>query len=88
MNFVVPHHEVVTKTKVDHSKLPKIDMKDWAKTKERIVDHFTGIFGADGIPLAYILRETSQVKEEEEDRVPSNCPSRPTKPLDHPTGTD
>ena len=67
MDFVVQHHELVSKTKVDQSKLPKTTMNDWAKTKERIVDHFTGIFGAYGVPLAYILRETSQVKDEEED---------------------
>jgi hypothetical protein len=47
--------------------LPKVTMNDWAKTKEKIFNHFSEVYGKDGIPLAYIIRDESEVKPEAED---------------------
>ena len=65
--FLVGHQEMVAKTKIDESDLPKIKSTDWARTKERIVDHFSVLFGEEGVPLAYILRDEDTVPAEADD---------------------
>ena len=56
-----------TAKKYDEEDLPKINMKDWPKTKEKIINHFSEVYGKDGIPLAYILRDEADVPPEAED---------------------
>ena len=49
------------------TELPKINMKDWARTKEKIFKYFHSSFGTTGLPLAYVIREEEEVKAEAED---------------------
>ena len=65
--FLVEFRKETEKRVPKDDELPKVDMKDWAKTKERIIDHFSGVYGKTGIPLAYILRDESDVPDEFED---------------------
>ncbi len=65
--FLVGYHEMVAKTTIVEADLPKIMMTDWARTKEKIEDHFSGLFGEEGIPLAYILRDEGPVPAEADD---------------------
>ena len=62
--FLVDFHKEASKKKPkDGDELPKIQMNDWAKTKEKILIHFGEIYGRDGIPLAYLLRDSSDLPE-------------------------
>jgi hypothetical protein len=65
--FLVDYYKETSKKKPTDETLPKIVMNDWAKTKEKIITHFTGVYGKQGIPLAYILRETEDVEPEADD---------------------
>ena len=65
--FLVDFYKETSKKKPSDEDLPKITMNDWAKTKEKIVTHFTEVYGKEGIPLAYVLRETAAVPAVAED---------------------
>ena len=65
--FLVDFRKDASKKKPDDDELPKVNMSDWPKTKEKIIDHFTEVYGQEGIPLAYILRQEADVKPEAED---------------------
>ena len=66
-DFLVDFREVTKRSKIELDNLPKVTMSDWAKTKERILNHFTEVYGEDGIPLAYLLRDDSEVEPEADD---------------------
>jgi hypothetical protein len=71
-DFLVDHHNQVSKQKYSEEDLPKINMNDWAKTKEKIMTHFEQVYGKDGTPLAYILRDKAAVTPEAEDDQEDN----------------
>jgi hypothetical protein len=66
-DFLVDYHKETSKKKYDDEDLPKIVMNDWAKTKEKIVTHFEEVYGKEGTPLAYLLREDDAVAAEADD---------------------
>jgi len=57
--FLVDYHASAKQKKPDEDDLPKINMTDWAKTKEIIISHFSECYGDGNIPLAYVLRENN-----------------------------
>ena len=59
--FLVAHAANAKDKKPDEDDLPKLIMSDWARTKEIITNHFSEIYGDDGIPFAYLLRENVAV---------------------------
>lgn len=59
--FLVDFHKETAKKTSEDEDLPKVTMNDWAKTKEKIHNHFNEVYGKDGVPLSYILRETAVV---------------------------
>ena len=65
--FLVDFHKLVSKKKATDDDLPKIIMSDWAKTKDNLVNHFNEVFGVEGIPLSYLLRDESEVPPEADD---------------------
>ena len=79
--FLVEYHKEITKQKIDEDDLPKINKKDWATTKEKIMNHFSEIYGKDGIPLAYVIREESDVLPEADDNQVENYQNDHVKEL-------
>jgi len=65
--FLVDFYKDVSKKKSVDEDLPKITMSDWAKTKEKIINHFSEVYSKEGIPLAYLLREEVEVPQEADD---------------------
>ena len=65
--FLPAFRKDAAKKKPEDDKLPKINMNDWAKTKEKIVMYFGDVFGRDGIPLGYIIRDEVDVPAEADD---------------------
>jgi len=65
--FLIDFRKETAKKTSEDEDLPKVTMTDWAKTKEKILNHFNEVYGKDGIPLSYILRETSAVKPAADD---------------------
>ena len=59
--FLVDHVKMAVKKTVTKEDLPIIKMNDWALTNDRIITHFTGVFGRNGAPLSYLLRENANV---------------------------
>ena len=59
--FLVDHVKMASKKTVTEEDLPVIKMNDWALMKDRIITHFTGVFGHNGVPFAYLLRENANV---------------------------
>jgi len=59
--FLINHVVQARRSTASEEDLPIIRMNDWAQTKERIVNHFSGMFGVAGVPLAYILRDEAAV---------------------------
>ena len=53
--FLVDHVKMALRKTVTEEDLPVIKMNDWALTKDRIITHFTGVFGCNGAPLSYLL---------------------------------
>lgn len=70
--FLVEYQKKTAKAIIDEDALPKIVMSDWAKTKEKVITHFSQIYGTEGIPLAYLLRERSEVPDEADDPQEEN----------------
>ena len=66
-DFLVEWRKDADNKKPHEDELPKINMKDWAKTKVKIIDYFAEVYGRDGIPLGYILREDATVRPEAND---------------------
>ena len=62
--FLIRFRKDAAKKKPTDETLPKIDMKDWAMTKEKIVMYFGDVYGRDGIPLGYIIRDEVDVPAE------------------------
>jgi len=59
--FLVDFRKETGKKKPEDAVLPKIVMSDWAKTKERLINHFSEVYGQDGVPLAYLMRDNAAV---------------------------
>jgi len=65
--FLVEFYQQAKKKKPNDDDLPKIQMGDWAKTKEKIINHFSEVYNEEGTPLAYILRDDVAVQPEAAD---------------------
>ena len=65
--FLVNFRKAASTKTGKEDELPTINMKDWARTKEMITTHFTEIFGQEGVPLAYLLRDDAAVPAEADD---------------------
>jgi len=67
-DFLVNFYKAAKLKRVgDSDVLPTVIMTDWAKMKDKIVEHFTEVYGLTSIPLAYLLHDESDVKVEGED---------------------
>ena len=62
--FLVDFNKEASKKKPHDEDLPKLNMKDWAKNKEKITDYFADVYGRDNIPLGRVIRETAAVRPE------------------------
>ena len=65
--FLIDYHKEAAKTKIDDAVLPEVVMSDWAKTKEKIVTFLDGMYGQEGVPLSYVVREDAEVPAEADD---------------------
>ena len=70
--FLVDFRKEAAGKKPKDEELPKVKMSDWAKTKETITTHFDEVFGPDGVPLSYIIRDDSEVPAEADDNQADN----------------
>ena len=51
----------------DLDELPSVSKADWPKTFETIDDYFSDVYGEDGTPLAYVLRDDEEVEDAADD---------------------
>jgi hypothetical protein len=65
--FLIRFYKDATDKKATDDDLPKIIMSDWAKTKDLVITHFSQLYGEEGVPLAYLLRENVAVTAEADD---------------------
>ena len=65
--FLVEARVEAKRKKPSDEDLPKLIMNDWAKTKEKIQNHFAEVFNDEITPLGYIIRDNVEVKPEAED---------------------
>jgi len=65
--FLIEYHASAKEKRATEENVPKLNDKDWAKTFDIMYSTFSEVTGVGDAPLAYVIREDSDVLDEDED---------------------